>query len=123
MTIHITPEPEFSYVSFETNMPAASYREIITKVLDTFHPGKFVITVFTNEVSAKCECGSCRLIDRFLDISCNGNAERNAMLAHNWGMETSRHAALLFQKLRSYLCVLFQISKLRVSGRAVYSRS
>ncbi|KAK4874133.1 hypothetical protein RN001_013493 [Aquatica leii] len=52
MTIHITPEPEFSYVSFETNMTTTSYREIITKVLDTFHPGKFVITIFTNEASA-----------------------------------------------------------------------
>lgn len=51
MTIHITPEPEFSYVSFETNIQAASYREIICKVLETFHPGKFVITIFANEVS------------------------------------------------------------------------
>ncbi|KAF5277459.1 hypothetical protein FQA39_LY18489 [Lamprigera yunnana] len=51
MTIHITPESEFSYVSFETNMMAASYSEIITKVLDTFHPGKFVVTIFTNQTS------------------------------------------------------------------------
>ncbi|KAF2897335.1 hypothetical protein ILUMI_08830 [Ignelater luminosus] len=55
MTIHITPEAEFSYVSFETNIPATSYREVITKVLDTFHPGKFVITVFTNQTSAAIE--------------------------------------------------------------------
>lgn len=53
MTIHITPEPEFSYVSFETNIQAASYREIICKVLETFHPGKFVITIFANQVSCK----------------------------------------------------------------------
>jgi len=25
MTIHITPEPEFSYVSFESNIPMTSY--------------------------------------------------------------------------------------------------
>lgn len=51
MTIHITPEPEFSYVSFETNIPVNCYRDIITKVLDTFLPGKFTITVFANQDS------------------------------------------------------------------------
>ncbi|CAG9773674.1 unnamed protein product [Ceutorhynchus assimilis] len=51
MTIHITPEQEFSYVSFETNVPASSYKEIIGKVLDTFKPGKFTVTVFTNQLS------------------------------------------------------------------------
>lgn len=50
MTIHITPEPDFSYVSFETNIPKASYKEVIQKVLDIFRPGKFVLTLFTNKV-------------------------------------------------------------------------
>ncbi|XP_025829596.1 S-adenosylmethionine decarboxylase proenzyme isoform X4 [Agrilus planipennis] len=52
MTIHITPEPEFSYVSFETNITATSYREIVNKVIETFQPGKFMVTVFTNKTSA-----------------------------------------------------------------------
>ncbi|KAK9708958.1 Adenosylmethionine decarboxylase [Popillia japonica] len=51
VTIHITPETDFSYVSFETNVSTSSYREIITKVLDTFLPGKFVITIFANQTS------------------------------------------------------------------------
>lgn len=51
MTIHITPEPEFSYVSFETNVASSSYKEIIQKVLDTFRPSKFLITVFANQVN------------------------------------------------------------------------
>jgi len=51
MTIHITPESEFSYVSFETNATAASYREIISKVLKIFNPGKFTITLFANQSS------------------------------------------------------------------------
>ncbi|XP_017782872.1 PREDICTED: S-adenosylmethionine decarboxylase proenzyme isoform X2 [Nicrophorus vespilloides] len=51
MTIHITPESEFSYVSFETNVPSGSYRETIGKVLDVFNPGKFTITVFANQAS------------------------------------------------------------------------
>lgn len=51
MTIHITPQQEFSYVSFETNVPQSSYKELISKVLKTFQPEKFVITMFTNEES------------------------------------------------------------------------
>lgn len=51
MTIHITPEREFSYVSFESNVAASSYSELITRVIDTFKPGKFVVTVFANKTS------------------------------------------------------------------------
>lgn len=51
MTIHITPEPEFSYVSFESNVAASSYSDLITRVVDTFKPGKFVVTVFANKSS------------------------------------------------------------------------
>lgn len=50
MTIHITPEQEFSYVSFETNFPQVSYKEIIIRVLETFQPGKFVLTFMSNKV-------------------------------------------------------------------------
>lgn len=52
MTIHITPEEEFSYVSFESNVSAANYAEIISRVIDTFRPGKFVVTIFANKVSS-----------------------------------------------------------------------
>lgn len=51
MTIHITPEPGFSYVSFETNVPQSSYKAIIQRVIDTFQPGSFVLTVFANQVT------------------------------------------------------------------------
>lgn len=51
-TIHITPEPEFSYVSFETNLSQTSYDDLIRKVVDIFKPGKFVTTLFVNQVSA-----------------------------------------------------------------------
>merc|ERR1712029_570182 len=44
LTIHVTPEPEFSYVSFETNIPKSSYIELIQKVIELFHPGKFILT-------------------------------------------------------------------------------
>lgn len=51
MTIHITPEPDFSYVSFESNVAASSYSDLIARVIDTFKPGKFVVTVFANKTS------------------------------------------------------------------------
>lgn len=51
MTIHITPEPDFSYVSFESNVAASSYSDLITRVVDTFKPGKFIVTVFANKTS------------------------------------------------------------------------
>lgn len=51
VTIHVTPEVDFSYVSFETNAPQASYTELITKVLRLFMPSKFMMTIFANESS------------------------------------------------------------------------
>lgn len=50
MTIHITPEPEFSYVSFESNISSANYGDLIARVIETFQPGKFVVTIFANKV-------------------------------------------------------------------------
>ncbi|XP_063537453.1 S-adenosylmethionine decarboxylase proenzyme [Cydia strobilella] len=46
MTIHITPERSCSYVSFESNCPAASYDDVIARVLHAFRPQRFVLTVF-----------------------------------------------------------------------------
>lgn len=51
ITIHVTPEPHCSYVSFESNVPQESYHELIDKVLDVFRPGKFLMTIFANKAS------------------------------------------------------------------------
>lgn len=51
MTIHITPEKEFSYVSFESNIQQSSYLDVIARVLETFRPGKFIVTSFANKAS------------------------------------------------------------------------
>ncbi|KAI9556976.1 hypothetical protein GHT06_016770 [Daphnia sinensis] len=51
MTIHITPEAKFSYVSFESNIPQSSYLDVIARVLETFRPGKFIVTSFANKAS------------------------------------------------------------------------
>jgi S-adenosylmethionine decarboxylase len=45
-TIHITPEPDFSYVSFETNVSYHQYQELTRKLLKMFNPGKFTTTIF-----------------------------------------------------------------------------
>jgi len=45
-TIHITPEPECSYVSYETNLAPNSFTEIIQRVLKTFRPRRFSIALF-----------------------------------------------------------------------------
>lgn len=50
-TIHITPEEDFSYASFESNVPQRCYKELLSKVLNLFKPLRFVMTVFANEAS------------------------------------------------------------------------
>ncbi len=50
-TIHITPEPDFSYVSFETNVPYNQYNELVRKIIAMFNPGKFTTTIFGGTVN------------------------------------------------------------------------
>lgn len=50
-TIHITPEPHCSFVSFETNVPKENYTELISTVVNTFKPGKFTVTLFADNGS------------------------------------------------------------------------
>uniref|UniRef100_A0A915DWN3 S-adenosylmethionine decarboxylase proenzyme n=1 Tax=Ditylenchus dipsaci TaxID=166011 RepID=A0A915DWN3_9BILA len=50
-TIHITPQPEFSFVSFETNQQRQCLYKQTLKVLDCFKPNKFMVTIFSNELS------------------------------------------------------------------------
>jgi S-adenosylmethionine decarboxylase len=50
-TIHITPEAHCSFVSFETNVKLANYDELTARVLQTFNPGRFTISLFVDEGS------------------------------------------------------------------------
>jgi S-adenosylmethionine decarboxylase len=49
-TVHVTPEPQCSYASFETNVPGRqSGREtvdVIEHVVNIFNPGRFSVTLF-----------------------------------------------------------------------------
>lgn len=52
-TIHITPEALFSYVSFETNVLHDRYMELVQRVVNTFKPGSFLVTLCVNSTSVK----------------------------------------------------------------------
>lgn len=47
-TIHITPEPHCSYVSFETNISLADYTKLIRDVVSLFKPGRFTVSLFSD---------------------------------------------------------------------------
>lgn len=48
-TIHITPESGSSYASFETNQKVSSYKALISNVIRTFRPRRFVMTLMADE--------------------------------------------------------------------------
>ena len=50
-TIHITPEQECSYASFETNTSLPSYASMVRNVLNVFRPKRFVLTMFADETA------------------------------------------------------------------------
>eukprot|EP00753_Platysulcus_tardus_P017411 PLAT6398.2.p1 GENE.PLAT6398.2~~PLAT6398.2.p1 ORF type:complete len:550 (+),score=270.64 PLAT6398.2:130-1779(+) len=47
-TIHISPEPEISYASFETNAQLPSYSSLVRHVLAIFRPQRFAMTLFAD---------------------------------------------------------------------------
>lgn len=55
-TIHITPEPECSYCSFETNTCLRSYDAMVRNVLSVFKPKRFVLTMFGDEAALDKSC-------------------------------------------------------------------
>jgi S-adenosylmethionine decarboxylase len=52
-TIHITPEAGSSYVSFETNQKVASYKSLISNVIRTFRPKRFVMTLMADDLGLR----------------------------------------------------------------------
>lgn len=48
-TIHITPEPDCCFVSFDTNFPVSSYKSILCKVVNIFRPAKFAACIMSDE--------------------------------------------------------------------------
>jgi S-adenosylmethionine decarboxylase len=52
-TIHITPEPQCSYASFETNTSLKDYSAMVRNVLNTFRPKRFVLTFFGDDAAVE----------------------------------------------------------------------
>lgn len=52
-TIHVTPQPDGSYASFETNIIKGDYAEVIDRLIDVFKPGRFS-TVLTTSANGTC---------------------------------------------------------------------
>ena len=50
-TVHVTPQTECSWVSFETNLEKESYSSLISQVLSLFRPGKCAVSLFASKVS------------------------------------------------------------------------
>jgi len=52
-TIHVTPEPQCSYASFETNLSLSSYKNCILRVFDIFKPGTVTLTLFRENTNSE----------------------------------------------------------------------
>lgn len=52
-TIHITPQPNCSFVSFETNVYLPDYTELISKVLAAFQPERFIVAHLANSLATQ----------------------------------------------------------------------
>ncbi|CAB3407387.1 unnamed protein product [Caenorhabditis bovis] len=65
-TIHVTPEKEFSFASFETNQDFMCLYGQTKKVIQVFKPKKILMTVFSDDVSAKGKDAQQQLWDREL---------------------------------------------------------
>ena len=48
-TVHVTPEPQCSYASFETNTALKAYGSLVKNVLAVFKPKRVVLTLFADE--------------------------------------------------------------------------
>ncbi len=51
-TIHVTPQPECSYASFETNCRYEDYDAVVSKLIAVFRPGRFIVNI-TSQVMKK----------------------------------------------------------------------
>mmetsp|Transcript_5892 Transcript_5892/g.18600 ORF Transcript_5892/g.18600 Transcript_5892/m.18600 type:complete len:427 (-) Transcript_5892:114-1394(-) len=77
-TVHVTPERECSYASFETNTALKSYASLVKNVLAVFKPRRVVLTLFADEAGLR-ELPRSALFDGLprLDINGLGSYVRN----------------------------------------------
>ena len=74
-TIHVTPEKECSYVSFETNVKVTEYTSLIKNVLSTFRPKRFTMTFLVDEGGLK-QMESCHPVEHSM-FHISGNTPKD----------------------------------------------
>jgi len=57
-TIHVTPEPDFSYASFETNDPMYRDPDWVKRIASTFAPSVLTMTLTTRRIGCELEAYS-----------------------------------------------------------------
>lgn len=71
-TVHVTPEPNCSYASFETNVPAIQKgretADIVDHVVDMFKPGRFSVTLFEAKASVEDKENMAGDLDGLIEI-------------------------------------------------------
>lgn len=50
-TIHVTPQQQFSFASFETDVPLEDYADLMMRVLQIFRPGRATVTIMANDAA------------------------------------------------------------------------
>ena len=68
-TVHVTPEPQCSYASFETNVPSQQTgretAEVVEQVVSIFKPGRFSVTLFETKPTVSTGDGDSDATDAF----------------------------------------------------------
>ncbi|KAL1902407.1 spermidine resistance protein [Sporothrix stenoceras] len=81
-TVHVTPEPNCSFASFETNVPGGQKgrqtADIVKHVVDIFRPGRFSVTLFEAKGKAASATGASSKDQYFL---ANDNAVKSNKVA------------------------------------------
>lgn len=93
-TVHVTPEPNCSYASFETNVPSKQTgREtasVIEQVVNIFKPGRFSVTLFEGKT-----------FDDEIDSTANETGNETANKIKAWEKQVARKGSRLDQ-IRGY---------------------
>ena len=122
VTIHITPEPDFSYVSFESNVPASSYLKIVTNILNTFNPGKFILTIFATKVGRESSQYPGTLCWIIIDLSGRSFPQRTQSLREIRKLDKKWYPILQLSGIRNWIYYVKYTSE-KCSGLWSYIRS
>jgi len=86
-TIHITPQDQCSYVSYETSYNTESYTGVMKRAISTFKPGRFIVAVVAdcNSFAGKSSCPMDFKLDGYILTNrsvCDFDDNCNLVLCH-----------------------------------------